>query len=94
MKNGKGKMKSWRKMKGKLKGKFLPSHYLQENNSKLHHLKQGSLSVEEYSRAFEELLIKCVLKEDEEQTFVRYLGGLDERIVHVMEFTLTPPLMS
>jgi len=61
----KGKIKSWRKMKGKLKDKFLPSHYLQENYSKLHHLKQGSLSVEEYTRGFEQL-IKCDLKENEE----------------------------
>jgi len=84
-KKGKGKIKSWRKMKAKLKDKFLPSHYLQENYSKLHHLKQGFLSVEEYTREFEQLLIKCDLKENEEQTLVRYLGGLDERIAYVVE---------
>jgi len=61
-KKGKGKIKTWRKMKEKLKEKFLPSHYLQENFSKLHHLKQGSLSVEEYTREFEQLTIKCDLK--------------------------------
>jgi len=65
IKKGKGKIKSWRKMKGKLKEKFLPSHYLHENYSKLHHLKQGSMRVEEYTREFDQLLIKCDLKEDE-----------------------------
>jgi len=43
------------------------------------------LSVEEYTREFEQLLIKCDLKEDEEKTLVSYLGGLDERIAHVVE---------
>ena len=84
-KKGKSKIRSWRKMKSKLKEKFLPSHYLQENYTKLHHLKQGAMSVEEYTREFERLLIKCDLKEDEDQTLVRYLGGLDERIAHVVE---------
>ena len=84
-KEGKRKIRSWRKMKGLLKEKFLPSHYLQENYSKLHHLKQGSMNVEEYTREFERLLIKCDLKENEEQTLVRYLGGLDERVAHVVE---------
>ena len=41
-KKGKGKIKSWRKMKEKLKDKFLPSYYLYENYSRLHHLKQDS----------------------------------------------------
>jgi len=84
-KKGKSKIRSWRKMKSELKEKFLPSHYLQENYSKVHHLKQGSMSVEEYTREFERLLIKCDLKEDEDQTSVRYLGGLDEKIAHVVE---------
>ena len=34
-KKGKGKIKSWTKIKGKLKDKFLPSYYLQENQSRL-----------------------------------------------------------
>ena len=81
-------------MKGKLKEKLLPFHYLHENYSKLHHLKQGSMSVEEYTREFGQLLIKCDLKEDEEQTLVRYLGGLDERIAMLWNYILTPLWMS
>jgi len=73
-KKGEVKIMLWRKMKEKLKEKFIPSHFLQENFSKLHHLKQGSLSVKEYTREFEQLLIKCDLKEGEEQTLVRYHG--------------------
>ena len=72
-------------MKEKLKGKFLPSHFVQENFSKLHHLKQGSLSMEKYTRESDQLLIKCDLKEDKEQNLVKHLSGLDDRIDHVIE---------
>jgi len=72
-------------MRDKLKDKFLPFHYLQDDYQKLHLLKQGFKSVDEYTRDFEQLLLKCDLREDHSQTFVRYLSGLDEEIVHVVE---------
>ena len=43
------------------------------------------MSVEEHTREFEKLLIKCDLQEAEEQTIVRYLGGLDPKYAHVVE---------
>ena len=58
---------------------------MQDNFLKLHHLKQGSKSVEEYTREFEQLLLKCDLKEDESQTLIRYLSGLNDEIAHVVE---------
>ena len=82
---GKGKIRTWEKMRSKLRSKFLPPHYLQDNFLKLHHLKQGSKSVEEYTRDFEQLLLKCDLQEDESQTLIRYLSGLNEEIAHVVE---------
>ena len=82
---GKAKIRTWDKMKAKLKGRFLPPNYIQANYALLHHLTQGSLSVEEYTREFEKLMIKCDLQEEEEQTIVRYLGGLDPKYAHVVE---------
>ena len=82
---GKGKIRTWDKMKAKLKGRFLPPNYVQANYALLHHLTQGTMSVEEYTREFERLMIKCDLQEDEEQTIVRYLGGLDPKYAHVVE---------
>jgi len=76
----KGEIKIWKKMKSKLKSKFLPPHYLQDNFLKIHHLKQGSNSVED----FEQLLLKCDLKEDESQTLIRYLSGLNEEIAYMV----------
>ena len=72
-------------MESKLKACFLPPNYIQNNYSLLLHLTQGSTSVEEYTREFEKLLIKCDLQETEEQTIVRYMGGLDPKYAHVVE---------
>ncbi|VFQ96716.1 unnamed protein product [Cuscuta campestris] len=49
---------SWNKMRALVKKKFLRENYIRENFSKLQHLKQGSRSVEEYNREFEELLLR------------------------------------
>jgi len=69
-------------MKSKLKARFLPPIYVQDYYSQFHHLTQG---VEEFTREFEKLVIKCDLQEPEEQTIVGYLGGLDPRYANVVE---------
>ena len=61
-------------MKTELKAWFLPSSYNQDSYAQLHNLTQGSMSVDEYTREFEKLLIKCDIQELEEQTIFRYLG--------------------
>jgi len=53
-------------MKSKLKAWFLPPTYAQYYYSQLHNLIQGNLSVEEYAREFERLVIKCDLHEPEQ----------------------------
>ncbi|PWA61387.1 hypothetical protein CTI12_AA373220 [Artemisia annua] len=82
---GKPKVKDWPKMKRLMKQKFLPSYYIQASFSQLHHLKQNQRPAEEYSRDFEYLLMKCDLPEDDPQTLVRYLGGLETRVANVVE---------
>jgi len=72
-------------MKSKLKARFLPPTYVQNWYSQLHNSNQGNLNVEEYTREFEKLVIKCDLQEPEEQTIVRYLGVLDPRYANVVE---------
>ncbi|KAL9993547.1 putative transcription factor interactor and regulator CCHC(Zn) family [Helianthus debilis subsp. tardiflorus] len=84
-KMGKSKVRSWQKMKKLLKAKFMPVYYLQESFTKLHFIKQGTRSVEEFSQEFEHLLMKCDLGEDDPQTLVRYLGGLESRIANIVE---------
>ncbi|XP_010665969.1 uncharacterized protein LOC104883184 [Beta vulgaris subsp. vulgaris] len=72
-------------MKKLPKQKFLPTYYVQENFSKFHYLQQGSKSVEDYAREFEAYLMKCEVKEDEPQTLVRFIGGLDVKTANVVE---------
>jgi len=72
-------------MKSKLNSRLLPATYLQDSYSQLHNLTKGNLTVEEYTREFEKLLIKCDIQEPEEQTIVRYLGDLDPKYSNVVE---------
>ena len=85
VRNRKEKIRTWEKMKNKLKARFLPSSYVQDSYAHLHNLTQGNMSVDEYTREFEKLLIKCDISEPEEQTIVRYLGGLDPKYSNVIE---------
>jgi len=43
------------------------------------------LNAEEYTREFEKLEVKRDLQEPEEQTIVRYLGGLDPKYANVLD---------
>jgi len=81
----KSKIRTWEKMKSRLKSQFPPPTYVQDCYSQLHQLNQGNLSVEEYSREFENIGIKCDLHEPEEQTIVRYSGGPDPRYANVID---------
>jgi len=70
VKKDKEEIQTLGKRKSKFKSMFLPTHYLQDNFLRLHHLNQGSLSVEEYIGDFEQLLFKCNLKVGESQTLI------------------------
>lgn len=73
---GRGKIRTWEKMKRELRRHFIPDTYKQDNYLKFHNLRQGDLTVENYTREFEYLMIKCDTREHEEQTIARYIGGL------------------
>jgi len=42
------------------------------------------LNAKEYTREFEKLLTKCDILEPDEQTIVRYLGGLEPKYANVV----------
>lgn len=64
-KEGKSKIKTWEKMRKQLTRRFLPAQYRQDIYMQLHNLQQGSMTIEEYTREFELLRMKCELNEDE-----------------------------
>jgi len=72
-------------MRSKVKAKFLPPHYVQDNFAKLHNIREEGRSVQEYTRDFGRLLMTCDFQESEDQTIVRYLGGLNESIRNIVE---------
>jgi len=43
------------------------------------------MSTDEYNREFEKLLIKCDINKPEEQTIMRYLGGLEPKYFNMAE---------
>jgi len=72
-------------MKYKIKAQFLRPTYVQDYYSQVHHLNQGNLSIEEYIRELEKIVIKCDLHDLEKQIIVRYLGGLGIRYANVVD---------
>ncbi|XP_057248184.1 uncharacterized protein LOC130590177 [Beta vulgaris subsp. vulgaris] len=73
-------IKSWIKLKKKMKEKFLPSTYTLDLYNQLSDLAQDHKGVEYYIHEFEKLMIKLDVQEREEQTMSRFLGGLDKDI--------------
>ncbi|OMO69839.1 reverse transcriptase [Corchorus capsularis] len=81
---GKEKVRTWDKMVRELKKKFLPEDYKQDVFLKLQNLKQGSMSVLDYTAEFDALMIKANINEPEEQTIARYLAGLKILIANIV----------
>ncbi|XP_028556775.1 uncharacterized protein LOC114581220 [Dendrobium catenatum] len=72
-------------MKRELQRKYLLDHYRHDLFLKYHRIRQNQLTVEEYVAEFEQLSLKCDLVEPEENTIVRFLGGLNPSIVNVVQ---------
>ena len=67
-------------MKQIMRRRFIPSHYYRKLHQGLQTLTQGSMSVEEYHKEMEILMIKANVEEDREATMARFLNGLNKNI--------------
>ena len=71
-------------MKRELKRNYLPSTYRQDVFMKIYNLRQKTMSVEEYTMEFDDLMLKSELEEPDEHSIARYLGGLNFKIASVV----------
>lgn len=76
MRKGKDKIRSWSKMKAKMREQFLPANYSQSIYQQFHKLQQGARSVREYTEEFHRLSLRTDLSETKDQQVARYLVGL------------------
>lgn len=50
VKNHKDKLRTWDKMKVKMKARFLPSSYVQDRSAQLHNLTERNMNVDKYTK--------------------------------------------
>ncbi|KAG6745122.1 hypothetical protein POTOM_051766 [Populus tomentosa] len=67
---------NWEEMKERLKEKYLPIDYEQMMFEEMLQLRQGSLSVDQFTDRFHELTVRSKVTETEQQTLARYRTGL------------------
>ncbi|XP_073112245.1 uncharacterized protein [Elaeis guineensis] len=83
--DGEEEIRNWRLMKRIMEKRFVPQYYKQELYIKLQSLRQGGMCVEDYVKEFEMLMMRCDLREPQEQTIARFLGGLNKEIADTVE---------
>ncbi|XP_057543874.1 uncharacterized protein LOC130823266 [Amaranthus tricolor] len=75
-----GRINSWTKLKKHMKRKYVPTSYKQQQYIQLNAMKQGTKSVDEYRNEWERLYVLCDPHETEEMRVGRFIAGLREEI--------------
>ncbi|XP_074278572.1 uncharacterized protein LOC141602165 [Silene latifolia] len=81
----KSKIETWNKLKKHLQKRFMPRDYEQEQYLKLTSLSQGNLSVTDYIKEFERLIMVCDLEEREEMQIAQLIKGLSPSLAQRVE---------
>ncbi|XP_049414722.1 uncharacterized protein LOC125877483 [Solanum stenotomum] len=74
---------TWAEMKRVMRKRFIPSYFQRDLQSPLQHLKQGSMSVDEYFKSMDMSMIQANCMEEEEATIARFLNGLNTEIANL-----------
>jgi len=75
---------NWEEMKEQLKEKYLPIDYEQMMFEEMLQLRQGALTVGQYTDRFHELTVRSRIVETEQQTLARYRNGLRRELYKEM----------
>ncbi|KAE8698135.1 pentatricopeptide repeat-containing protein [Hibiscus syriacus] len=76
---------SWTELKHAMRNRFLPTHYTREVKQRLHRLRQGRSSVEDYYKEMQSLLNRANVTEEEEDTMSRFVVGLNSNITDLLD---------
>ena len=78
-------VETWEEMKRVMRKRFVPTYYYRELYNKLHNLRQGNQSMEEYYKEMEVAIARANIEEDQEATMARFLAGLNWEIQNVVK---------
>ena len=68
-----------------MRKRFISSHYYRDLFLKLQGLKQGSMSVEDYYKEMEIIMIRANIEEEREATMARFVNGLNHDIRDIVD---------
>lgn len=79
---------TWRGMEEFMRRRFVPEHYKRDMYNKLQRLSQGNMSVDEYYKEMELLMIHIGTTEDPEATMARFFNGLNVEVQYRVEMVV------
>ena len=81
---GKEKITSWDKLKKHLRKTFIPYNFERLLFQKLHNIRQGSRSVEDYANEFYQMLTRVDIHDSEDQLVARFIAGLRPQLQNML----------
>jgi len=75
-----------------MRKRYVPKHYERNLKTKFQGLRQGTKSVAEYYQKMEAMMERANVREEEEDTMSRFLGGLNQEISHLVDRNPPPYL--
>ena len=79
IRQGKSKINTWENFLKHMCAAFLPYNYMRTLYQQLHNLRQGTQSIDEYTRVFYQLVARVDLADSEDQLVSRYIGGMRQQ---------------
>ncbi|XP_038877405.1 uncharacterized protein LOC120069693 [Benincasa hispida] len=79
-------IETWEELKEAMRNRYVPKHYERDLRTKLQVLRQGTKTVAEYYQEMKTLIERANIREEEEDTMSRFLGGLNREIAHIDGF--------